>query len=102
MTVLITGGTGFIGSKVARNLLSKDQAVVCMDYAPQLTLFADLGEDPSLSVVKGDTTHMDDIVAVIRDHDIRRIIHLALQEEDGINTESVGRGEDRQVEVLPD
>jgi len=31
----------------------------------------------------------------------RRIIHLALQEEDGINTESVGRGEDRQVEVLP-
>jgi len=32
----------------------------------------------------------------------RRIIHLALQEEDGVNTESVGRGEDRQVEVLPD
>ena len=31
----------------------------------------------------------------------RRIIHLALQEEDGIETESVGRGEDRQVEVLP-
>jgi spoIIIJ-associated protein len=32
----------------------------------------------------------------------RRIIHLALQEEDGVSTESVGRGEDRQVEVLPD
>jgi len=32
----------------------------------------------------------------------RRIIHLALQEEDGVQTESVGRGEDRQVEVLPD
>ena len=77
MTVLITGGTGFIGSKVARNLLSKDQAVVCMDYAPQPTRFADLGEEPRLSVVKGDTTHMDDIVAVMRDHDIRRVIHLA-------------------------
>ena len=32
----------------------------------------------------------------------RRIIHLALENEDGVNTESVGRGEDRQVEVLPD
>ena len=31
----------------------------------------------------------------------RRIIHLALENEDGVNTESVGRGEDRQVEVLP-
>ena len=31
----------------------------------------------------------------------RRIIHLALEDEDGVNTESVGRGEDRQVEVLP-
>lgn len=32
----------------------------------------------------------------------RRIIHLALQEEEGISTESVGRGDDRQVEVLPE
>lgn len=32
----------------------------------------------------------------------RRIIHLALETEQGIKTESVGRGEDRQVEVLPD
>ena len=32
----------------------------------------------------------------------RRIIHLALQDEEGVSTESVGRGDDRQVEVLPD
>ncbi len=32
----------------------------------------------------------------------RRIIHLALQDEDGVSTESVGRGDDRQVEVLPE
>lgn len=31
----------------------------------------------------------------------RRIIHLALQEEDGVRTESVGSGDRRQVEVLP-
>lgn len=31
----------------------------------------------------------------------RRIIHLALQEEEGVRTESVGSGDRRQVEVLP-
>ena len=31
----------------------------------------------------------------------RRIIHLALQEEEGVYTESVGDGNDRQVEILP-
>lgn len=77
MTVLITGGTGFIGSKVARNLLSKDQSVVCMDYAPNPQLLADLSEDSRLIIVQGDTTHMDDIVAAMRDHDVKRVIHLA-------------------------
>ena len=31
----------------------------------------------------------------------RRIVHLTLSEEPGVVTESVGRGSDRQVEVLP-
>ena len=32
----------------------------------------------------------------------RRIIHIALKDEDGVQTQSVGEGSDRQVEVLPD
>jgi len=32
----------------------------------------------------------------------RRIIHLTLEDEDGVTTESVGRANDRQVEVMPD
>lgn len=31
----------------------------------------------------------------------RRIIHLSLQDEDGVKTESVGSGEHRQVEIMP-
>ena len=31
----------------------------------------------------------------------RRIIHLTLQEEEGVSTASVGEGPDRQVEVMP-
>ena len=77
MTVLVTGGTGFIGCKVARNLLSKDHSVICMDYAPNPQLLADLSEDSRLTIVQGDTTHMDDIVAAMQDHDVKRVIHLA-------------------------
>lgn len=77
MSVLVTGGTGFIGSRVARNLLAKDEAVVCMDYVPNPLKFADLGEESRLTVVQGDTTHMDDIIAAMREHGVRRVIHLA-------------------------
>lgn len=31
----------------------------------------------------------------------RRIIHLSLQDEDGVKTESVGSGEHRQIEIMP-
>ena len=32
----------------------------------------------------------------------RRIIHLALENEQGVTTESVGDGNERQVEIMPD
>jgi spoIIIJ-associated protein len=32
----------------------------------------------------------------------RRIVHIALREEPGVRTESVGTGDERQVEVLPE
>ncbi len=77
MSVLITGGTGFIGGRVARALLAKGQRVVCLDCAPDAGRFADLGDEPRPAVVPGDVAHPDDIVAAIRDHDVRRVVHLA-------------------------
>ena len=38
MTYLVTGGTGFIGAYVVRDLLDRGERVVCFDIAPSLGL----------------------------------------------------------------
>jgi nucleoside-diphosphate-sugar epimerase len=34
MTYLVTGGTGFIGSRIVRNLVREGEQVVVFDWAP--------------------------------------------------------------------
>jgi UDP-glucose 4-epimerase len=77
MTIMITGGTGFIGIRVARALVARKQQVLCLDYAPNRARLGALGGDPAVTVAQGDTTHVDDLVDAIRTHGVRRIVHLA-------------------------
>ena len=35
MSVMVTGGTGFIGNRIIRKLLEKGEEVVCFDLALQ-------------------------------------------------------------------
>ena len=34
MSVMVTGGTGFIGNRIVRKLLDRGEEVVCFDLAP--------------------------------------------------------------------
>ena len=34
MSVMVTGGTGFIGNRIIRKLFEKGEEVVCYDLAP--------------------------------------------------------------------
>ncbi len=77
LSVLVTGGTGFIGSRVARVLLSKGETVVCLDHAPDARRFSDLGDGSRPAIVQGDISRMDDLVAAVREHGVRRVVHLA-------------------------
>ena len=52
MRILITGGTGFIGSHLTKELLEENMEVVLFDAFPDISL---LGDDAGcVKVIKGD------------------------------------------------
>src|SRR5712671_4103344 len=80
MTTLVTGAFGCIGAWVVRGLLAAGERPVVFD----------LGDDPSrvrmiagpdapgrMVVVRGDIIDRESLGRVVRDHRIRRVIHLA-------------------------
>ncbi|MHB0870258.1 MAG: NAD-dependent epimerase/dehydratase family protein, partial [Chloroflexota bacterium] len=75
MSVLITGGTGFIGAKVAALLVGRGQEVVCFDLLPDSERVDHLAH--RVRVVRGDVTYFSDLLATIKEHRVERIVHLA-------------------------
>jgi UDP-glucuronate 4-epimerase len=86
MTVLVTGTAGFIGYHVAHHLLGQGHRVVGFDnmndyYSVLLKgrRHARLTEWDAFTVVEADLCDRDRLAAVFRQHDIRRVCHLAAQ-----------------------
>jgi nucleoside-diphosphate-sugar epimerase len=78
MTVLVTGGTGAIGSNVARLLITKGKKVVLYDRVPLSPANRVLaGFDGELKVEIGNITDMASLFDVIKRHDVRGVIHCA-------------------------
>ena len=74
MTVLVAGGSGFIGSHLVRKLVETGEKVVVFDLIPNLEVISDLINQ--VEVVKGDATQMVDILHAIKQHDVKDIYHL--------------------------
>ncbi len=76
---LVTGGSGFIGSHVARMLAERGGAVVCFDARePGAEAAWWLGPvRQNVQFVQGATDDWTDIVGVIKAHQPARIIHIA-------------------------
>ncbi|MCA1060428.1 dTDP-glucose 4,6-dehydratase [Rossellomorea aquimaris] len=84
MTILVTGGAGFIGSHFIRYMIEKypKQPIVNVDvlsYAGNLKNVKDIQGSEHYSFVKGDVTHHELMDNVIRKHHVELIVHFAAE-----------------------
>ncbi|MFH5797078.1 NAD-dependent epimerase/dehydratase family protein [Haladaptatus sp. CMAA 1911] len=76
-TVLVTGGTGFIGSYTAKELLDHGHDVVAYDLSTDTRILEKLGIADDVEVRRGDITDSTDVYRAIRETGTTRIVHLA-------------------------
>lgn len=82
MKILVTGGTGFIGSNLCRYLLSSGHEVICFDnnYTGRLENVQELMAQPNFTFVEGDVTcdlkHDQQLCALFNGH-LDQIYNLA-------------------------
>lgn len=75
MAILITGGTGFIGSGLARKLVERgEKDIIIFDIAPNLKRVADIKD--RVKIVQGDLKVWPEVINVIRDNNVEGIFHL--------------------------
>jgi len=75
MSVLVIGGSGFIGPRLIRRLVARGEAVVCMDLNPGAAPFADV---PSgAPVIRGDITQFEDVMRTVLEVKPDRLVNLA-------------------------
>ena len=74
MSILITGGTGFIGAQVARILAERGERPVVFDINDRRTLLR--GVEDKVTVVKGDVSNESHVFNVVKQYGIDTIYHL--------------------------
>src|SRR5207253_8320323 len=75
MSVLILGGTGFIGRRLVPLLAKRGEEIVCMDINPGTANYSDLGKQ--VRVIRGDVSQFDDVMAAMANAKPERVINLA-------------------------
>jgi nucleoside-diphosphate-sugar epimerase len=91
MSVLVIGGSGFIGLRLIRRLVARGEDVVCMDLNPGATSFADV--PLRAPVIRGDVTRFEDVMRTVLEVKPERLINLAY----GLGA---GEGNPHQVMLL--
>lgn len=75
MAVLVTGGTGQVGSFLCKSLLRSGQQVVIFDAKPNRDNIRDIAD--RVQLVEGDVTSLPSIVDAIRRYNVDTVYHLA-------------------------
>jgi len=84
LNLLITGGCGFIGSNLIRQLLATDSIrrlinLDCLTYAGHPANVRGVASDPRYRFEKVDLRDQASVVRVVREHDITHVLHLAAE-----------------------
>ncbi|MBN2060819.1 MAG: NAD(P)-dependent oxidoreductase [Deltaproteobacteria bacterium] len=80
MAYLVTGGTGFVGSYVVRDLLNEGKKVVCMQRSGVNPLFLEtVGKENAEEavIINVDVSNTLNVFKIIKDYNIDVIIHLS-------------------------
>jgi nucleoside-diphosphate-sugar epimerase len=78
-TVLVTGGTGFVGSALVAALVEAGHEAVAFDASTDASLLERRGvaDAEAASVVRGDVTDLAALARAVRDSGATRLVHLA-------------------------
>jgi threonine 3-dehydrogenase len=74
MPILITGGTGFMGTALARRLVERGEEVVLFATTPRLEKLADIRD--KIKFVAGDLKVWNDVLNAVKDNHIDGIFHM--------------------------
>ena len=75
MTVLVLGGTGVIGSRIARRFMAAGETAVCFDSNPNLARLK--GFEGRYHIFRGNVTEIEDIIEAIIDHRPELVVNMA-------------------------
>lgn len=80
MAYLITGGTGFIGSRIVRDLIGEGEPTVVYDLYPDVSGLNRLLDDKGkglVKVIQGDINDLAHLIHTVQKNNVKKVIHLA-------------------------
>lgn len=102
MKILVTGGAGFIGSAVIRNIINNTQDSIvnvdCLTYAGNLQSLASVDSSDRYAFEQVDICNKDELIRVFEQHQPDAVMHLAA--ESHVDRSIEGPGEFIQTNVV--
>ena len=95
MAIMVTGGTGFVGSNIVKELATRGHDVVSLDVSPADDLNRHyLGDlESRVTFVSGSILNPSDLAAVRQTYQIEKIVHAAVFTVNRVDLETA-RGRD--------